>query len=719
MKTKDVSSSLSFAVAILFLLPCSVHTIAARADGNDAKTNKVATNKPAPTNVAKTSAVQAAPIIRIVVPERFRLLTNQLFDLRVEASGFINQNARLQIYVNGENRRDALPDSGTQEITTNNDADPNTFDKAWTLRRINFNRPGTYTVQAVVTSGRAIYGAATQIVVQDFSLVGRKNIILYIGDAMGTAYRDAGRIVAQSTNNRFREGFFDELQQMDQMPVTGMVMTYGLDQVVPDSANSGTAWASGNKTIDGALNVFPDNNDFRYNPTNTTTQQATKQFALDNPRVETLWEYLKRLYGYKTGIVTTSEVTDATPAAQGGHTIARALQNDIARQYVDGVFTNAPSFDVIMGGAKERFLAASTAAPGASRPSAEGIAGGRTVANSGDTRNLVGELEARGYSFIQSRTELNALPTGANAPERIIGLFRTGNMNVAYDKLALPRPADEPAPNFNNFTDQPYLDEMTDKAIAALSKSGAPFVLMVEGASIDKQSHPNLAAGQIWDTIELDKAVGVGRTYLNANTQTRANTLVLVTADHDQSMSIIGAVDTQAAGAPAGGAIQNVISTLAYPNGNRGSAGNVAPENRVGESEGFPDYNDANGDRYPENDNRLRIKVGYRTGNHTGSSVPLTAEGTGALLFYGYYDQTDIFFKMARVLSINTTDLDRAVATKAAADVAPPPVVQQLRSYPRIKEQPAIEFLPRTPLTQPHLMTGEDTHHHDADEPKP
>ena len=46
---------------------------------------------------------------------------------------------------------------------------------------------------------------------------------------MGTAYRDAGRIVAQSTGHRFREGFFDELQQMDQMPVTGMVMTYALD----------------------------------------------------------------------------------------------------------------------------------------------------------------------------------------------------------------------------------------------------------------------------------------------------------------------------------------------------------------------------------------------------------------------------------------------------------------------------------------------------------
>ena len=374
---------------------------------------------------------------------------------------------------------------------------------------------------------------------------------------------------------------------------------------------------------------------------------------------------MKRLYGYKTGIVATSEITDATPAGEGGHTISRSLQNDIARQYVDGVFTNGPTFDVILGGAKERFLADNAATPrGPSAPSAAGISGGRTATNSGDSRNLVGELEQKGFTYVQTRAELNALPTGANTPDRLVGLFRTGNMNVAYDKLRLQRPADEPAPNFGGFEDQPFLDEMTDKAIATLSKGGAPFILMVEAASIDKQSHPNYAAGQIWDTIELDKAVGVGRTFATATPQARNNTLVLVTADHDQSIHIIGAVNTSVAGA-----VQNVIATLPYPNGSRGTAqGMIGAENRVGESEGFPDYTDANNDRYPENTNVLRIKVGYRTGNHTGSSVPLTAEGAGALLFTGYYDQTDIFFKMARVLSIRTKNLDAALNEKLNSD---------------------------------------------------
>lgn len=627
---------------------------------------------------AQTARAQTAPTLRIVLPERFRVITNQYFDLRVEAEGISHSTARVLINVEGEGGIESLNFAGANEITTDNDNNPLGADKAWTYRRVSFSTPGIKTVSALVIDGRRVYGVATQISVQNFNLVGQKSIVLFIGDAMGTAYRDASRIVSQSTVNRFREGWFDELQQMDKMPVTGMSMTYSLENIVPDSANTGSAWTTGNKTINGALNVFPDNNDFKYNSAN---QQATKQFALDNPRVETLWQFLKRRHGYKTGIVTTSDVADATPAAEGAHTITRSLLKDIARQYVDGSINSGNQFDVIMGGGLEHFNA-------------------RTVANSGDTRNLVTELQAAGYTYVQNRNELNAITT---PPAKILGLFRTGNMNVAYDKLLLNRPPDEPMPNFGGFTNQPYLDEMTAKAIDALKQGNAPFILMVEGASIDKQSHPNYAAGQIWDNIELDKSVAVGRAFLNTNAQTLANTLVLCTADHDQSLSIIGAVDTQVPNA-----IQNVISTLLYPNANRGQ-GNVGIENRVGETQGFPDYQDANGDRYPENTNRIRIKVGYRTGDHTGSSVPVTAEGTGALLFYGYFDQTDIFFKMAKTLSMNTQPLDEALNYKRSVDV---PYFTPAEQF-RLKNSDGTIWMKNAPLHTPRLITEQDHADHD------
>ena len=56
-----------------------------------------------------------------------------------------------------------------------------------------------------------------------------------------------------------------------------------------------------------------------------------------------------------------------------------------------------------------------------------------------------------------------------------------------------------------------------------------------------------------------------------------------------------------------------------------------------------------------------RLAVGFRTGDHTGSSVHVTAEGPGAFLFTGYMDQTDIFFKMAAALSTDTSEADRLV----------------------------------------------------------
>ena len=591
--------------------------------------------------------------VKFCLPERFRLITEQLFDLRIEATDLTALDSALTLKVNGADVTASFP---APEVTTDNDSNLASLDKAWTFRNLHFAAEGVTKIEAVVENQTAVQ----RIGIQAFNLSGNKklkNVILYIGDVMGTAYRDSGRVVAKSTGNGFREGFFDELQQMDRMPVSGMVMTYAENVLAPDSANTATAWASGNKTIDGALNTQPDNDDFRFRSTDV---QGTKQYALNNPRIETLWEYLKRLYGYRTGIITTADVTDATPAGEGAHSILRSLGFDIARQYVDGVFTSGATFDVIMGGGKERFDQ-------------------RTLSNSGDTRNLVAELQAQGFASVNTRSALNALPAGAS---KIIGLFRTDNMNVAYDKLGLVRDPDEPAPNFGGFTDQPFLDEMTAKAVAALNNGGSPFILMVEGASIDKESHPNNANGMIWDVIELDKAVGVGRAF-GANPAKKDSTLLLVTADHDQSLHIVGVGD-----AALPGTILNTRANSVYPATKTpfipalgaffpfaNPPRSVAPSNsggNPGEVVGFPDYADANGDGYPENLNQFRIVTAFRTGNHTGSCVPITAEGPGAAQFTGYFDQTDIFFKMARSLNDDTKKLDDLLKEKIKFETISP-----------------------------------------------
>jgi len=107
------------------------------------------------------------------------------------------------------------------------------------------------------------------------------------------------------------------------------------------------------------------------------------------------------------------------------------------------------------------------------------------------------------------------------------------------------------------------------------------------------------------------------------------------------------------------------------------------------------------------------LKVGFRTGNHTGSSVPVTAEGAGALLFFGYYDQTDLFFKMAKSLTLNTTALDQALNLKQINDIPYFTPETQLRS----EKNKGIIMLKSEPLSVPRAYgVDEDRFGHDEEE---
>jgi alkaline phosphatase len=257
-------------------------------------------------------------------------------------------------------------------------------------------------------------------------------------------------------------------------------------------------------------------------------------------------------------------------------------------------------------------------------------------------------------------------------------------MNVAYDKLRLTRPGSEPLPDFAEYNDQPFLDVMTQKAIEALAGPDGkqPFFLMVEAASIDKQSHSNHAAGATWDVIEFDKAVGVGRAW--AATRNTNDTLMVATADHGQPMHIIGVAEvsdadyfdrtshlTISTNSPVGTHSTRVYRDVntnvraMIPYGSAGGKTGPAAEvyfDAYGTLD-FPDYRDADGDGYPENRadgmrGRRRLAFGFRTGNHVGISLPVSAQGPGALLFTGFYDQTDIPLKIGAALAHDFTEAD-------------------------------------------------------------
>jgi alkaline phosphatase len=601
--------------------------------------------------------------IDILLPERTRLLVRQRIDLVIEARN-VRRPGQFRAVANGEDitNRFAAP------VVTELDCD-GTAGLVYRADLFEFQRPGYVRLTVELGTGGEAVRAERNIEVMPFALPQRpRNYVIFIGDAMGNAYRDAGRIVARSVETRpgvsgMREGFFDRLLEMDQMPVTGLVMTYGFAALVPDSAETATHWSTGNKPLTGMLSVFPDGTDCRWRRPGGNDQLAAIR---DNPRIETFLEYLKRLHHYRTGDLSTAFIADATPAAQGSHVATRGATFEIARQYLENpVLDGSPVFDVLFGGGKEDF-----------DPDV------RT-----DRRDLVGEFRARGYYFISTATELKTLNPSAG---KVLGLFRrvnrvelssngltvkaNGNMEPAYDKLGLlgranARPGSEPLPDFGTWKDQPFLDEMTRKAIEILSgpNGDQPFALQVEGALIDKESHPNHAAGTIWDVIELDKAVGVARSWSKAHTQ--RPTLILVTADHDQSMSILGVADISDRDLTDRKPVvtdRGVYFRDAAVNLRSGLGLGTLPT-EIAKSEdrtGFPDYQDSDGDGYPENreangKGRKRIAVGFRTGGHGGTSVPITAEGPGALLFTGYLDQTDIFFRSAQALTGDTGALDK------------------------------------------------------------
>lgn len=635
----------------------------------------------------------AAPLtaqssLSILLPEKTRLLADQRVDLVLEVRNTSTASG-LRVTVNGRDITSRF--TGPTEAQLDCDSTP---DLVYRADMYGFEA-GNTRLSASVSTPSGTYTAVKDIIVYPFEPAAqRRNFILFIGDGMSQPYRDAARLVAKSVPNAdgnasLREGVFDDLLEMDKMPVYGAAMTYSLDRVVPDSANTAGAWSTGNKNHTNGLGVFPDGTDCRWRlgGANATTLPA----IVDNPKVETLWEYLKRKYGYRTGIVSTADIADATPAGEGAHVAFRQARYEVIRQYFENPFLGGrPAFDVILGGGGDQYLP--------------------TVRT--DRRDMIAEFRNAGYAYVTNASELREISASAG---RLLGVFYTNanpagaadgiraasdpNMSVAYDKLRLRRPGSEVASNLGNFPDQPFLDLMTEKAVQVLAgpNGNQPFILMVEAASIDKQSHVNHAAGTIWDTIELDKSIGWARRWAAA--RQNPDTLIVVTADHSQSMIINGTVpvdddelydstpayttnNTAAVGTQTAKVFRDVHTNIRaiYPfndiDPNQTGPGGP-PAHKASPLIGalgygptgayeFPDYQDANGDGYPENrvtggKGRIRLSVGFRTGSHTAEAVPVSAEGPGAFLFTGIMDQTDIFFKAAASLTGDTAEGDKLI----------------------------------------------------------
>ena len=275
-----------------------------------------------------------------------------------------------------------------------------------------------------------------------------KNVIFLIGDGMGFAQISAARIRIVGA---------DGLLHLERMPIAGMITTHSINALITDSGAAGTALATGHKTNNQMISMTPD-----------------------GKILETILEAAQQK-GMATGLVATSQITHATPAAFGSHVIARSNHYSIASQFLEH------KINVLLGGGKSYFLPKT-------------IPGGKRS----DNRNLFEEARSKGYAVVENRNDL----LNSNS-SYLLGLF-------ANEGLTTKSP-------------EPSLLEMTQKALSILKKDKNGFFLMVEGSQIDWESHDNNQEESIRQMLLFDEAI---KEVLDFAEQDR-QTLVILTADHE------------------------------------------------------------------------------------------------------------------------------------------------------------------------------------------
>ncbi|MFN3920054.1 MAG: alkaline phosphatase [Methylohalobius sp.] len=449
-----------------------------------------------------------------------------------------------------------------------------------------------------------------------------RNIVLFVGDGMGITTVTAARILEGQLKGHYGE---ENLLSFERFPYTALVKTYEVDQQVPDSAGTMTAMMIGVKTKAGLIGL------------DQTASRGDCPSAREAER-RTLLEEAESL-GLSTGVVTTTRLTHATPAATFAHVPERDWESDadmpesakrtgckdIARQLIE--FPYGDGLEVALGGGRQKFLPAS-----AHDPEYPDQTGSRT-----DGRHLIEEWQARPrWAYVWNKEQFDALDPAK--VDHLLGLFEPSHLHYEHDRLL-------------DTAGEPSLSEMTAKAIQILKRNPTGFFLMVEGGRIDHAHHAGNAFRALTETIELARAVEVALKMTDPK-----DTLIVVTADHSQPLvlagyprrgnPILGKVEAKE-GKLAKAADGWPYTVLVYANG-RGA--HVLP--RGGDAvfalpihPGRLDLRQVNTQLPGYHQEAL---VPLEASTHAGEDVPLYAGGAGAQLFRGVLEQHAIYHLLRR-----------------------------------------------------------------------
>ena len=433
-----------------------------------------------------------------------------------------------------------------------------------------------------------------------------KNVIVLVMDGVSSS---------TTTLARWYKG---EPLAMDEI-LTGGVRTYSAESAITDSAPAGTAMATGNKSNDKFVGVLPAE----------VSSPGVDQSLADNPYkpVANVLEGAK-MSGKATGIISTSEIQHATPAAFSSHAAHRSDYDSIAEQQV------YQGMDVVLGGGKNSLLAD----------------------NRKDGENLVEVVEDNGYDLVETRDELLN-----SKSSKLWGSFAPSAL--AYDM-------DRAQTNPN----EPTLAEMTDKAISTLSKDKDGFFLFIEGSKPDWAAHSNDAIGMISDTLAFDAAVKEALDFAKKN----KNTMIVAVSDHGNSGISIGNQNTSGSYPsipvsdyidPLKKAEMTLEGALKQLNDDKSNVLEVAELYGIDnpsqeETKAIQETKDLGKTLVQLLANRANI--GFTTGGHTGEDLFMYSYGPGKPV--GFVENTDIAHTVANAMGFDLEKLDNQVFVDAEAE---------------------------------------------------
>lgn len=592
--------------------------------------------------------------LRIFPPTHTELFAGQRFDLRVETQlPARDAPPRLvSLRINGRDvthrfaeriaRQGAGAESGTPESPLLYGA---------SARNLHFDKPGHYEVEARVEvdgTVRAIANAYDVAAAPDPGAPGAAHrVVFFLTDGTGLPLRTAARIASRGVF----EGRARDRLAVEKMPVQGLSMTAAFDTVITDSAPGMASLLTGMKQANNALNVSPDN---------------TPENALDNPRIETVFEYMKRVHGWKIGAVTDAFLADATPAATVAHSRSRRLYNAITQQmvgwYADGsaqpqtgyaaLADLARPLDVLLGGGAAHWM----------KEDNPQLAGFYQYAKGGrkDLDLAALATEKLGYTLVRNADELRAAPANRKLLGLFTGEFRPASSGLGPDNIpgVLDRLVARGAATIHGkgaadaelaldvapprgkgcgdtvaecFRRVPMKTEMADKAIDVLEglaggrigKDGG-WILLVEQSQTDKLGHILEYDRVIYEVIEADNTVAaVGRKLAglkdgHGDGHGGRGSLRLVTSDHAQPETIGGVVLTGALVGNPGGCFTTRDNAFPITVGGGNESDRPCPlQDALGTFNDAtpPTYADANGDGFPDDPApaiKLVIEDGFR-----------------------------------------------------------------------------------------------------------